>query len=335
MTIINIHIGPHKTGTTTIQRFFFRNRTKFLSNGLLYPAAGIFDQSGHSEFAWDFRTNRVLSDELRVVNQMIDELRASSCSDFVISSEEFSDFSDVEVGRLKDLFSKFEVRIMFFVRNQVDLIRSQYVEYLKQGITSAHPLDFVGSGACGMREEFSLEKFNYQRLANLWGGVFGFDSLRPLVFSRQGTGVLELFLKNAGIALPVGVNLPDFEENKTPSAYAVSVLHFINCVLGSINGVHYLRRRQIIYQAFDELGEMAGRKVVPFAFPNAACRFIESYFFQSNKEFESKFGEGFFQKIRREDLGGIDLCQALESVDLDYWFNKILDQIKYSNTVVE
>ena len=36
-----IHIGTHKTGSTSIQDFLFKNRTKLRDRGFLYPLSGI------------------------------------------------------------------------------------------------------------------------------------------------------------------------------------------------------------------------------------------------------------------------------------------------------
>lgn len=52
---IYIHIGPHKTGTTTLQFSLFLNKDKLKKNGILYPDSGIISAKlpGHHNLAWE------------------------------------------------------------------------------------------------------------------------------------------------------------------------------------------------------------------------------------------------------------------------------------------
>ena len=50
-----VHVGTHKTGTTTIQRFASANRLELRNHGLWYPAyseIGLFDHYAHHQLAF-------------------------------------------------------------------------------------------------------------------------------------------------------------------------------------------------------------------------------------------------------------------------------------------
>ena len=53
-TII-IHIGPHKTGTTTLQNALYINREFLLSNDIFIPCAGRrnIKSAAHHNLAWE------------------------------------------------------------------------------------------------------------------------------------------------------------------------------------------------------------------------------------------------------------------------------------------
>ena len=107
-----LHIGTHKTGTTTLQKFFFENKEVLLQRGLYYPTEGsYFYQEGenHSLLAHALRNERpeFLPDNLTFtlegcVNDIRADIRKSDAPEIVISSEHFSFNSTTEqVERLK------------------------------------------------------------------------------------------------------------------------------------------------------------------------------------------------------------------------------------------
>ena len=49
MTKLYLHIGPHKTGSTFIQKVFFENRERVLRLGVTYPNFGFCGQFGQHE----------------------------------------------------------------------------------------------------------------------------------------------------------------------------------------------------------------------------------------------------------------------------------------------
>ena len=112
---IYIHIGPHKTGTTTVQKGLWINRERLKENDYLCPKSGQpYPQSaGTHNLAWQLGSNKKFSAESGTWDDLVKEIGKSGQPDNVIlSSEAFSNLSlkeikiiKKEVDSLKDLLS--------------------------------------------------------------------------------------------------------------------------------------------------------------------------------------------------------------------------------------
>ncbi|WP_102957790.1 hypothetical protein [Mangrovicella endophytica] len=86
-----VHVGPHKTATTTLQHFFFRQRQSLAAKGLSYPVIrpGHPNQIAHNDLALAMKNgdDDLLGMYLRsILRQAIGAERV------LISAEEFSDY---------------------------------------------------------------------------------------------------------------------------------------------------------------------------------------------------------------------------------------------------
>jgi hypothetical protein len=125
-----IHIGLHKTGTSSIQQFLTANRDVLERNRVLYPA-GISGGQAHHQFAsFFFRpdsdkafphfVNKHYGTRMRweqALRAFRDDLEASLFHSIVFSSERFG-VSGCIKERLKAFFEPFETRIVVFIRRQ-------------------------------------------------------------------------------------------------------------------------------------------------------------------------------------------------------------------------
>jgi hypothetical protein len=135
-----IHIGTHKTGTTSIQNFLGANR-EALKNGELYvPLSGTLGPaSGHHNIAWELRNDERFRSNFGTVSDLIAELRGVDCDKAVLSSEDFEYLSRYP-ERLKFFDDKlrelgYERNYIVFLRNKGDYLFSLFCELQKhQGI---------------------------------------------------------------------------------------------------------------------------------------------------------------------------------------------------------
>jgi hypothetical protein len=162
-----IHIGTHKTGSTSIQTFLFQNQKILRENGFLTPKPfflsdimGFDDQlvlkyhTIEEELIYDYITN----DKLRFYNRNIEYYEnklilkiqkqlLSKNQNVILSEESFFDYHNRRFTKRLDILKKmiepykekFEVIIVVYFRHQDSFIESMYSTY---SILNYYSLDF-------------------------------------------------------------------------------------------------------------------------------------------------------------------------------------------------
>jgi hypothetical protein len=143
-----LHAGFHKTGTTAIQEFAWRNRQALRAAGIRYPAYPEWartESTAHHEFAHAIAGK---STSLREpgLRRMVDEWLAATGAEekLLISAEALSrhlgdrDASWRERRReyvhdLAGLFAGHDTEIVVVLRRQDDFVRSLYYEHIRTG----------------------------------------------------------------------------------------------------------------------------------------------------------------------------------------------------------
>jgi len=292
-----VHIGVEKTGTTTIQAFLARNRHALRQRGFLYPQA-----PGHSNhmalacFAMEdgrydnvrqsmgIRTQDQLQRYRSRLSAAIDREIGSSTTPFLIFSNEHLSSrlrTTAEVHRLKSFCDRIatNTKIIVYLRNQVDLFVSRYVEAVKGG--STRPFLFRdGSGLNG--------QFDYQRMLARWSAVFGGENLIVRRFEPadfEGEDLLLDFGSQCGFD---GCSLERVAaRNVAPDRNCVEFLReFNNHVPHMIDGKRNPRRGQVVSDL-----ECAGSGE-PFLVSNDVARAIEEQFRASNEAVSAEYFGG-------------------------------------------
>lgn len=139
MSELVLHIGTHKTGTTTLQVALRAKRWRLAAQGIVYPRlAGAADQAGHHVLAthWIEMPARFrIGPSADVQWRALAETHAGGDRRVVLSSENFSraypqqvDYS--ELARLTDGFGRRSV--VCYLRNQAAYIQSVYGQVLRR-----------------------------------------------------------------------------------------------------------------------------------------------------------------------------------------------------------
>lgn len=133
MKTVYLHIGPHKTGTTLIQKTFYENKEYFLNNYSIDYLNGYKIIFGHHEIVTQLKSNDFNEKELR---KLIDSSRAESV---FISSENFDILNENEVQRLLSALSCYEVKVVAMYRESSLRLYSWWQEEIKHGSTESFP----------------------------------------------------------------------------------------------------------------------------------------------------------------------------------------------------
>ena len=184
MKTIYLHIGTHKTGTTSLQKLLTSNRQKLLSHGYYYPASATLPFiPGHHMLAWALLYGDSKVDDVTGVcvdlssawDDLLAELKSVDCDNFIISAESFSLFSSInQIRKVKTLFSGYEVKINVCLRRQDQYFLSFYQEEVKKGYSKSLS-DFI-------EEQKTIG--DYAALIEDWASVFGEDNISVRLFKK-------------------------------------------------------------------------------------------------------------------------------------------------------
>lgn len=225
MKPVYLHIGTHKTGSTSIQRFLARADGVLADQGILYPETGRpatnwSTQYGQHELYWSIVGKRGIENEQVWVN-LCREMEESPCRRVVISAEGFEECTSDEIRRIVAHLEPHPIRIVVYLRPPLQFLRSAYAQRVKKGKNSGPFVRFV-------REMIS--RCNYLDLVSRWEQFDAITSVDVRLFDKvKSTPGLE-----ASFADAVGI---DFEEvqafvgspaNASPPDDLIQVARWIN-----------------------------------------------------------------------------------------------------------
>lgn len=133
-----VHIGPHKTGTTTIQHFLTQNRAALLDHGILYPEAGRRER-GHLRYFHHPLIKALMDHDepetARHVAEMQEEIARHRPRTVILSSEVLArtSLAPETFASLRGLFPAARREWLMYLRRQDDLLISYYAERIQRG----------------------------------------------------------------------------------------------------------------------------------------------------------------------------------------------------------
>ena len=213
-----IHIGPHKTGTSSIQWFLKENRAELLKYGYFVPESRAIHGAHHAI------VRKLCGQELRDPQQSaaaefalaLDETPSEAV---VISSEALnpllkkSDLARIFFTRIREL--NLEPKLVLFPRNQSQFINSCYSQAVK-GFRRSEPFEAFVQGAI---RRFS---FRYSPLIEL-AETYDVELIpRPFTGKTIAHGVVPEFLQAIGLD-PSQFRDTNVRRNEAAGPFTVSV----------------------------------------------------------------------------------------------------------------
>jgi hypothetical protein len=170
-----IHIGAHKTGTTSLQVAVARERDLLLRHGLFVPRAGMTDtHAGHHNIAWELRSDPRFRPAQGGIGDLIAELSGIDEHQALISSEDF-EYLVAYPKRLAAFETAlrrrgWEPAYIVHFRDQAGYAVSLYHELRKHGLTgdfSSFAAQILLRGRFVMKDDW-LFSFDYARFLDRW-----------------------------------------------------------------------------------------------------------------------------------------------------------------------
>jgi hypothetical protein len=137
-------MGPWKTGSTALQEFFKVNRSKLLSNCVLYPIGIVAGNAHHelpntlsqtmSRFSWVPKANQITLIELAA--GYFEDMKVNGASTLLLSSEDFAGLNSDQFHQFIQSFSKVDdcnFEFVYFDFDPDERLASYQNQFIRQG----------------------------------------------------------------------------------------------------------------------------------------------------------------------------------------------------------
>lgn len=136
-----VHVGTHKTGTTSLQMLLTRNERVLAEAGIHVPRAGqAWPPSGHHNIAWELNTDARFDPRQGTLAQLVEEIAAVQAPIACVSSEDF-EYLHEKPDRLEHLAASlqsagYDARIIIYLRPQAEYAESLYPTLLMHDLAA-------------------------------------------------------------------------------------------------------------------------------------------------------------------------------------------------------
>ncbi len=229
-----IHLGPHKTGTSSIQWFLKENRTEFLKHGYFVPESGA-RHGAHHAIVRNLCGQQLPERHASAGSNFARALEETPCEAVVISAEDLHhllgkrEYAEAFFGRLEKLNLK--PKLVIFPRNQSQWINSRYAEVVK-GFRQSEPFQTFATTMATRHHAMKFSTWIELAAAHQTELI-----ARPFTNETISRGVVPEFLLAIGIN-PSQFRVTETRRNEAVGPFTVSVAR---AVLRSITSSKQLK----------------------------------------------------------------------------------------------
>ena len=177
LPVVHLFVGLHKTGSSAVRFVLDVHRDLFSQYGFHIPAAtwtryieGAWN-GGHNNLTWEVCGSRPTVPNCGSVADLVREITARPDRQHIVLSEDLDIARAEHVKKLRDVFGAFDVRVIVFLRNQLDWVHAMYAEdnkWLGATTLSEWCRTHVGSDP----------RLNFHDVCRLWADAFGGITIR-------------------------------------------------------------------------------------------------------------------------------------------------------------
>jgi hypothetical protein len=197
-----LHVGTHKTGTTSVQHFLSANdRLLAAEAGIYVPRAGRADGSGgHHNIAWELNDDERFDPARGALRDVLAEIAGQPLRRTCLSSEDF-EYLHTRPDALRRLAEGFTgigfvPQVILYLRPQAGYAESLYAELVRHGLAISFPafLDaIIATGEYRFNASWRFA-FDYDRLVNAFADAFGTGNVTVRRYDARGGDVVCDFL---------------------------------------------------------------------------------------------------------------------------------------------
>jgi hypothetical protein len=280
-----LHIGPPKTGTSSLQEALAQNRDQLLAQGYDYPGFGRHPEMpqlpGHHGVAESLQQRQQLPDGFAAaLSQLPDDHRV------IFSSENFAHLKPEAVQQLVQALGPDNVEVIYYARRWEQLLPSVWQELIKHGHSQSY-LEFLNHQTSAPLASVYL---NYMNVLDRWAGAAGVDRLRIFSYDNLRTEGLDVVQHFCTRVLGIQLHQPQpRQDNPRQTVGRSETLRMLNWLaFGGRGGSPKVRMalEQHRAQLHQELADLdviyepyirRVRLCAPFVFPHVERRFLRLY----------------------------------------------------------
>jgi len=190
-----LHIGTHKTGTTSIQNVLESSKDKLKDFGFLYPQT--------NREPWPNLTKHCSVFEAAINNDtsvaeyerkiLLDEFNDSNCHTMILSEEGLSKNEKCFSDFFKTFKKDFEISVICYLRRQDFFIESMYNQFVREAKRESRTItQFVGLNKM-------QDWMNYYEMIEKWKNIADHIMIRNFDEELKTKGLLNSFSSLAGL----------------------------------------------------------------------------------------------------------------------------------------
>ncbi|MYZ48938.1 hypothetical protein [Propylenella binzhouense] len=188
-----LHVGPHKTGSTYLQKRLFDARPQLREHGLVYPEFGM-SIFGHHDIVEFLRRT-----ENPAAHPKAEEMRAALAEheQLIVSTENFVFLDVARLTAFRTIFHDYDIIPVFFARSMAEIWPSHWQELIKHGSDETF-LEYLAT-VNGWLNCFDLSQIRRGRQIEKLAQVFGFENLVVISYdniTRTGGDVFDFFWRH-------------------------------------------------------------------------------------------------------------------------------------------
>jgi hypothetical protein len=295
-----VHVGPHKTGTTSIQWFLQESRAELLEQGVFVPESDTRHGAHHAVIGK--LCGQDLGDQREALAvRAIKAIVETPCEAIIISSEALEgtlrnrDQVAIFFNRIREL--NLEPKLVLFPRNQSQWINSIYSSAIKTFRRSDSFQDFAAAAAAARHR--SLRFSTWIELAD----AHHIELIaRPFTKQTIARGVVPEFLLAVGIS-PSRFRDTELRRNEGAGPFTVGVARDVMRSLGIVdNGLKWLQAMRCKAKLATYLGEKKLADIGYCGLTTAMARRIEEELRSDNDAFAQQVWRRPWAEIFTADI---------------------------------
>lgn len=226
-----LHIGPHKTGTTTVQAAFHQNRDRLEELGVHYAGNRAHAMTAAMGAASTKRVASNSADAGRLAWEALQEdVRSSEARAVVLSSEFFCEANDDRAGAIVDALDASLVHVVLTLRPLVNIMSSQWQQYIQNRLEMSYDewLSGILSTPPSSITPSFWRRHRHDDLVRRWADIVGPERVTVIVLDERDHGMLLRSFEDL-LRVPRGTLVaPIVQANRSLTLAEVELLRVFN-----------------------------------------------------------------------------------------------------------